>query len=151
MLIGCVFGSVTGGLQSYYLGRKWSLIIDNILFFFGNLMISTAPSYHFILIGRFITGCACTSAGAVTAVYGSEVCQPRIRALAASMNMAGYFSGGGANALIGALVHWRIAIAINAAIWRTIARALPNVSTHSSLDLAAAIEWEGNSLRRVER
>jgi MFS transporter, SP family, galactose:H+ symporter len=58
MMIGAAVGSLLGGLVSFQLGRKKSLMIGAILFVIGSLLCALAPSIAALIGGRVVLGLA---------------------------------------------------------------------------------------------
>ena len=54
--LGALTGAIGGGLQSGYIGRKCSLMIDAIVFMIATIGMTFAPNLIVILIARFIQG-----------------------------------------------------------------------------------------------
>ena len=56
MLLGMMFGSIGGSLQSGKFGRKHSIMIDAILFILSTIAMVFAPNLLVVLISRFLQG-----------------------------------------------------------------------------------------------
>ena len=54
--LGALTGAIGGGLQSGYIGRRCSLMIDAIVFIMATIGMIFAPNLIVILIARFIQG-----------------------------------------------------------------------------------------------
>ena len=93
MVLGSLTGSFCGGVQSGRFGRKKSLMIDCFNFVLGTLLVSLAPNFYLILIGRYIHGHSSASAMVAIPIYTSEVSQPQVRKTTGSFTMLCYSSG----------------------------------------------------------
>ena len=51
-VVGCLTGSLVGGYQCDYLGRKKSMLLDSLLMIIGFITVSIAPSFEILLIGK---------------------------------------------------------------------------------------------------
>eukprot|EP00095_Tigriopus_kingsejongensis_P002049 maker-scaffold254_size236139-snap-gene-0.10 protein:Tk02049 transcript:maker-scaffold254_size236139-snap-gene-0.10-mRNA-1 annotation:"solute carrier family facilitated glucose transporter member 8" len=112
VVVGCLAGSILGGIQSDYFGRRKSLMIDNINFILGFAIIVLAPNFPVMLVGRFLTGISAASCLVSIPIYINEISQPQIKGFTASINMICYTSGFGAMAFMGALLPWRYALCV---------------------------------------
>ena len=111
--IGSIFGSISGGVLSHFLGRRTSLIFDNAIFMVSAVTMIMAWDATLLILGRFLSGWAVGSACVVVPVYIGEICQPKARAYAASLHSNGFLFGSAFMSLIGAVFHWRWAISIS--------------------------------------
>ena len=110
LVIGCMFGAVSGGLQCHYLGRKKALIIDNLLVSGAYIGLSFSPTFVSLMICRFLLGISAASLTVNIPAYTSEICQPKIRMLTGSF-VSVCISGGMTSMLvIGAILKWRNAV-----------------------------------------
>lgn len=78
-LVGCVIGSAIAGHVSDRFGRKFSLIASGILFIFGTVGCSTAPTLRILISSRLVGGVGVGLASMVSPLYISEVSPPRLR------------------------------------------------------------------------
>ena len=51
-VVGCLTGSLVGGYQCDYLGRKKSMLLDSLLMIIGFISISIAPNFETLIIGK---------------------------------------------------------------------------------------------------
>ena len=93
MVVGSLTGALCGGIQSGKFGRKKSLMIDNLVFLTGILILSLAPNFFLVLLARFITGHSTASALVGAPVYSSEISQPQARKIIGSFTLMCYTSG----------------------------------------------------------
>ena len=54
-VVGCLTGSLVGGYQCDYLGRRRSMMLDCGLMVLGFLAISLAPGWELLLLGRLLS------------------------------------------------------------------------------------------------
>ena len=107
-----IVGSLFGGYECEMVGRKACLIIQSTLTFCGLLLMSFAPSFLVLLIGRAIHGYSTGALTGAVPIYISELCQPQIRSFTGTLNLSVYALSTGAVFVIGAMVHWRVLILI---------------------------------------
>ena len=72
-LLGAFFGSLIAGPFSDAFGRKPIIIVSDVLFITGSIIMYFAGTVYVLFIGRFIVGLAVGVASMVTPVYLSEV------------------------------------------------------------------------------
>ena len=107
-----MLGSLTGGLQCQFLGRKKSLIIDNIVVFGSLVTLSFSHNYVILLICRFCLGVSVASLLVNVPSYTGEICQPKVRMLTGSFVMVCNSGGMSTMMVIGAMLNWRTAVQI---------------------------------------
>ena len=112
LVFGSMIGSLTGGLQCQFLGRKKSLIIDNIVVFGSLMTLSFSHNYIILLICRFCLGLSVASLLVNVPSYTGEICQPKVRMLTGSFVMVCNSGGMSTMMVIGAMLTWRTAIQI---------------------------------------
>ena len=103
MVLGSLTGSFCGGIQSERFGRKKSLLFDCFVYIVGTILVSLAPNFYVILIGRFIHGHSSASAAVAIPIYTSEVSQPQIRKTTGSFTLACYAIGFASALVLGTL------------------------------------------------
>ena len=79
MLLGSMTGAIGGGLQSGQFGRRWSLLIDTLIFIVATIAITLAPNLMVVLMSRFVQGHCVASSVVAMPIYTSEISQPEIR------------------------------------------------------------------------
>ena len=72
-------GPLGGGIQNEYLGRKISIIINNIVALIGLIYLRFSYNIPLLFVGRIITGYTNRSNRSFLGPHTSEVCQPNIR------------------------------------------------------------------------
>ncbi|CAN4126972.1 unnamed protein product [Withania somnifera] len=76
---GAIFGAGFGGWLNDKCGRKKSILLADILFFVGALIMAVAPVPWVIIIGRVLVGLGVGMASMTSPVYISEASPARIR------------------------------------------------------------------------
>ena len=107
-----MLGSLTGGLQCQFLGRKKSLIIDNVVAFGSAMVLSLSSRFVVLLVCRFLLGVSVASLRVNVPSYTSEICQPKIRMITGSFFMVCTSGGMCTMMVIGAILKWRTAIQV---------------------------------------
>lgn len=83
---GAIIGAALGGWINDRYGRKISIIIADILFFIGAIIMAVAPSYGLIILGRIFVGFGVGMASMTAPLYISEASPARIRGALVSTN-----------------------------------------------------------------
>ena len=110
--MGSMVGALVGGLQCQFLGRKKSLIIDNVVVFIGLVGLTFSYSFPALLFFRFILGFSVASLFVNVPSYTGEICQPKVRSLTGSFIMFCNSGGMCTMMVIGATVKWRTALLV---------------------------------------
>ena len=105
--MGAITGSMIGGDQCQYLGRKKSLMVDNAMLFITQIVSSFATNIPTLMICRFIAGNICASSLVNIPLCTSEIGQPAVRKITGSFVMGAYCVGFSANLILGAIMPWR--------------------------------------------
>ncbi|KAJ3041032.1 hypothetical protein HDV00_009932 [Rhizophlyctis rosea] len=75
-------GAILGSLLSTHLtdtqGRRLTILLASLIFTLGALLMSLAPTYHYLLLGRTIAGTA-IGMGSAVPIYIAELSPPNIR------------------------------------------------------------------------
>lgn len=87
-LYGAAVGSLFSGTISDKIGRKPVILIADVLFTIGAIMMATAPSVAFLMAGRVIVGLGVGSAAQIVPVYLAEVAPKQIRGKLIAFNTA---------------------------------------------------------------
>ena len=123
MILGTIFGSFGGAIQTGKLGRRYSIMIDSCTFLVATLMLAFSPNFQMVLAARFFQGlfvCLILSLGTqsnfhcITSkaldypfllgyavgsgrvaipIYTSEICQPEVRKYTGAFAMIFMLSG----------------------------------------------------------
>ncbi|XP_073126941.1 inositol transporter 4-like [Henckelia pumila] len=83
---GAIFGAAMGGWINDRFGRKISILIADVLFFFGAIIMAVAPGPWMIIIGRIFVGLGVGMASMTSPLYISEASPHRIRGALVSTN-----------------------------------------------------------------
>ncbi|HTJ94691.1 MAG TPA: sugar porter family MFS transporter [Pararobbsia sp.] len=73
MMVGAALGALLAGWLSYYLGRKYSLLLGAALFIAGALLCAMAPDTAFLIGARLVLGVAVGIATFTAPLYLSEI------------------------------------------------------------------------------
>lgn len=112
MEIGCLAGSLLGGLQAEYFGRKKGMVLDNVILLVGTLFIVFANRVELLYVGRLLCGYGYITAFINSPVYTAEVSQPQIRKVSGTLSMVCYTCGFFSMYLTGAVLPWRYALGL---------------------------------------
>ena len=91
-MIGLCIASFAG-ILSNSIGRKIALLWGAICFIIGALLCALAPSYHFLLLGRFLAGLGSGIAVVVAPIYLTEMAPPESRGKVLNLNQIGIAVG----------------------------------------------------------
>lgn len=83
---GAIIGAGVGGYINDKLGRKPAIIIADILFFIGAIIMALAPAPWMIILGRIFVGLGVGMASMTSPLYISETSPTRIRGALVSTN-----------------------------------------------------------------
>jgi sugar porter (SP) family MFS transporter len=78
ILVGClsvvsIFGSLAGGRTSDALGRKWTMGLAAIIFQTGAALMTLAPSFQILMLGRILAGIGIGFGVMIAPVYIAEI------------------------------------------------------------------------------
>ncbi|KAI4322655.1 hypothetical protein L6164_022328 [Bauhinia variegata] len=68
-----ILGSLAGGRTSDILGRKWTMGLAAIVFQLGALLMTVAPSFAILMIGRFLAGIGIGFGVMISPIYIAEI------------------------------------------------------------------------------
>lgn len=83
---GAIVGAAIGGWMSDALGRKKSILIADVFFFFGAIIMAIAPAPWVLIIGRILVGLGVGMASMTAPLYISEASPSRIRGALVATN-----------------------------------------------------------------
>jgi MFS family permease len=69
----CLIGSCAAGRTSDWIGRRYTIVVSQVIFFAGAILMGFATNYSFLMVGRFVTGIGVGYALMVAPVYTAEV------------------------------------------------------------------------------
>lgn len=78
VLVGCLsivslFGSLAGGRTSDAIGRKWTMAFAAVVFQLGAAIMTFAPSFEILMVGRFLAGVGIGFGVMIAPVYIAEI------------------------------------------------------------------------------
>lgn len=79
MMVGAAIGALGAGALSFWLGRKYSLLLGAALFIVGSLLCASAPSPEFLIGARLVLGVAVGIATFTAPLYLSEIAPGQVR------------------------------------------------------------------------
>jgi MFS family permease len=66
-------GGLSGGMVQTRLGRKRTIMLNNLGFFFGGILIATAVNSSMFVVGRVLCGLSCGIASLTVPTYIGEI------------------------------------------------------------------------------
>mmetsp|Transcript_39592 Transcript_39592/g.82258 ORF Transcript_39592/g.82258 Transcript_39592/m.82258 type:complete len:626 (-) Transcript_39592:95-1972(-) len=88
LYVGALLGAIFGGAMCDALGRKRSILITDVLFVIGALILFVAPNYAVLLYGRIVVGFAVAVSGIADVSYLHEIAPSKWRGSIVSVNEA---------------------------------------------------------------
>lgn len=85
-IAGAIIGAAIGGWANDRFGRKTSIMIADILFFIGAVIMASAPNPTLLIVGRVFVGLGVGMASMTSPLYISEASPARIRGALVSTN-----------------------------------------------------------------
>ncbi|KAJ8749148.1 hypothetical protein K2173_013755 [Erythroxylum novogranatense] len=78
VLVGCLsivslFGSLAGGRTSDFVGRKWTMALAAVVFQVGAAIMTLAPSFEILMIGRLLAGIGIGFGVMIAPIYIAEI------------------------------------------------------------------------------
>mmetsp|Transcript_10049 Transcript_10049/g.893 ORF Transcript_10049/g.893 Transcript_10049/m.893 type:complete len:95 (+) Transcript_10049:259-543(+) len=92
-LVGAAISSLAGGPISDKFGRKTTVIIADILFTLGAILMAISWNVGFLIFGRFVVGCGVGLAAMVVPIYLAECSPAEIRGKLVTTNTVFLTSG----------------------------------------------------------
>lgn len=83
---GAIIGAAVGGWINDRFGRKKSILLADIVFFIGAIVMAIAPTPLVIIVGRILVGLGVGMASMTSPLYISEASPARIRGALVSTN-----------------------------------------------------------------
>ncbi|CAH9136453.1 unnamed protein product [Cuscuta epithymum] len=83
---GAIVGAGMGGWMNDKYGRKRSILIADVVFFFGAVVMAAAPGPWMLIVGRLLVGLGVGMASMTSPLYISEASPARIRGALVSTN-----------------------------------------------------------------
>ncbi|KAG6711587.1 hypothetical protein I3842_05G062100 [Carya illinoinensis] len=69
----CLIGSFAGGRTSDWIGRRYTIVVAQAIFFAGAILMGFATNYAFLMVGRFVAGIAVGYGLMVAPIYTAEI------------------------------------------------------------------------------
>ncbi|KAG6651791.1 polyol transporter 5-like [Carya illinoinensis] len=69
----CLIGSCAAGRTSDWIGRRYTIVVAEVIFFVGAILMGFATNYAFLMVGRFVAGIGVGYALMIAPVYTAEV------------------------------------------------------------------------------
>ena len=88
LYVGGFLGAILGGSMVDSFGRKRSILITDISFMLGALILFLAPTYGIVLLGRIVVGFAVALSGIADICYLNEIAPTEWRGSIVSVNEA---------------------------------------------------------------
>lgn len=85
-IAGAILGAAVGGWMNDRFGRKFSIIIADILFFIGSVILASAPNPAVLLVGRVFVGLGVGMASMASPLYISEASPTKVRGALVALN-----------------------------------------------------------------
>lgn len=114
-----LIGSLLGGRSSDSIGRKWTMAIGAVIFQIGGIIMTFAPTFNLLMIGRLLSGIGIGFGATIMGVYIAEISPANSRGFLTSFPeifinlgiLLGYVSN---YAFSGLPIHinWRIMLAL---------------------------------------
>lgn len=115
VMVGCILGGLMSGVEMSLLGRKKTMILENLIAAVSFVVMGFAKDVWTLYACRIVLGYAFGSLCACTPIYIGEISQPQVRGLTNTATSVLYCLGAGLSYGIGALFYWRTALLVSAA------------------------------------
>jgi len=86
MALGALFGSLAAGPLATRLGRKRTVLLPNLFYIIGLLLMAFSSQYWMLVVGRAIIGIGVGLACIATPIYLTEIARPEARGLIGSFH-----------------------------------------------------------------
>ncbi|PWN51662.1 putative ITR2-myo-inositol transporter [Violaceomyces palustris] len=93
LTLGAIFAALCGGLVADKIGRKWTLVVCDVLFVVGAVVQAVAKHKWTMIPGRFIMGWGVGAAAQVVPIYIQELAPARIRGRLTTLNSVAVTGG----------------------------------------------------------
>lgn len=123
-LFGALFSSLIAGVVSDSLGRKSSLMITNIFFISGAVLISLFSNKYFLFAGRLINGIGVGFSSVIIPAYLSEISPSHLRGAFGSVHQLMLIVGISSSSILAIFLSfrpgWRILFAVPPLVFSTL-------------------------------
>ncbi|KAK8476318.1 hypothetical protein V6N13_085614 [Hibiscus sabdariffa] len=69
----CLVGSIVAGKVADWIGRRYTIVLANVIIFVGSLFMGFSVNYAFLMIGRFVAGIGVGFAVMGAVLYNAEI------------------------------------------------------------------------------
>ncbi|MEM1282931.1 MAG: sugar porter family MFS transporter [Chlamydiota bacterium] len=118
LLLGATCSAIVAGAIADIFGRKRTIIFAAVIFFVAALLMSLAPNFATLVLGRLFVGIAIGIASLAVPMYVSELSPPDIRGVCVALNQLmvtiGILSAYGVNYWFSVSQNWRLMLGISA-------------------------------------
>ncbi|KAJ9100060.1 hypothetical protein QFC20_005584 [Naganishia adeliensis] len=91
--IGGVVASLPGSYLPDKFGRRWAMVMGNVVLLIGSLLSANATNMKMFTGGRFLTGLGCTTAALSSKSYMAEITSPNLRGRCMGLLNSFYYIG----------------------------------------------------------
>lgn len=88
LYVGGGLGAAVGGLLCDAFGRKWAILVTDVVFLLGAIILMCAPTLNWVLFGRIVVGFAVAVSGIADVSYLHEIAPVQWRGAIVSVNEA---------------------------------------------------------------
>ncbi|XVF67372.1 hypothetical protein PTKIN_Ptkin10aG0115700 [Pterospermum kingtungense] len=87
----CLVGSFAAGRISDWIGRRYTIMFANAIFFVGSILMGFATNYAFLMVGRFVAGIGVGFAIMIALLYNAEISPAASRGFLTSFTEVFFF------------------------------------------------------------
>ncbi|KAL4273411.1 hypothetical protein GQ457_13G006970 [Hibiscus cannabinus] len=69
----CLVGAIAAGKVADWIGRRYTLVLANVIIFVGSLLMGFSVNYAFLMVGRFVAGIGVGFAIMSAVLYNAEI------------------------------------------------------------------------------
>ena len=88
LYLGGGFGAAMGGYICDFMGRRVAILLTDLIFLTGAIVLASAPNFSIVLLGRFVVGFGVAVSGVADVSYLHEIAPKRWRGAIVSCNEA---------------------------------------------------------------
>jgi MFS family permease len=85
-ILGAIVGAIGAGPCADYHGRRITIMLADVVFFFGAVFMGLAPNVDFLIFGRFVVGLGVGIAAMAVPIYLAEASPPSLRGTIITIN-----------------------------------------------------------------
>ncbi len=79
-----LIGSCAAGRTSDWIGRRYTIVVSQVILFAGAILMGFATNYGFLMVGRFVAGIGVGYGAVIASIYTAEVSPASSRGLLSS-------------------------------------------------------------------